>query len=114
MTFSIHFNLYFTLECKKTTEKVISLSTEEHIQPFKDKMEVFLTMATNKIESRFMKIEECKIIFIKTLKFYKYMPKTIGTLEDTTPSQFFEYWTSFTNDFNGIYKKELAILTNEL
>lgn len=71
-------------------------------------------MASNKVESRFMKIEECKILFIKTLKFYKYMPKVSVPLEDTTPSQFFEYWTSFTNDFNGIYKKEIAILTNEL
>lgn len=109
-----NFTKFNISECKKTTEKVISLSTEENIQPFKDKMEAFLTMASNKVESRFLKIEECKILFIKTLKFYKYMPKTIGTLEDTTPSQFFEYWTSFTNDFNGIYKKEVAILINEL
>lgn len=74
---------------------------------------MFLTMASNKIESRFKKIEECKKLFIKTIKFYKYMPKS-GTIEESTPSHFFEYWTSFTNDFNGIYKKEIAILTNEL
>lgn len=76
-------------------------------------METFLTMASNKIESRFMKIEECKVIFIKTLKFYKYMAKS-GTLEETTPAQFFEYWTSFTSDFNAIFKKEVTLLTNEL
>lgn len=102
------------LECQKTTEKVISSCSEEHIQPFKDKMEAFITMASKKIESRFMKIEECKVVFVKTLKFYKYMPKTNGTIDETTPSQFFEYWTSFTNDFNGIYKKEITLLTNEL
>lgn len=76
-------------------------------------METFLTMASNKVESRFMKIEEVKVIFIRTLKFYKYMARN-GPLEDTTPSQFFEYWTSFTSDFNAIFKKEMLILTNEL
>lgn len=109
-------NFYFYLkylECKKTTEKVIATSTEDHIQPFKDKMETFYAMASKKIESRFMKIEECKKLFLKTIKFYKYLPKS-GTFEEATPSQFFEYWTSFTNDFNGIFKKEVALLTNEL
>jgi formin 2 len=70
-------------------------------------------MAEKKIESRFAKVDECKILFIKTIKFYKYMPKN-APIEDTTPSQFFEYWTSFTSDFNGIFKKEIVILTNEL
>lgn len=100
-------------ECKKTSEKVIAASAEEHIQPFKDKMEAFLTMATKKIESRFQKVEECKVQFLKTVKFYKYMPKS-GTIDETTPAQFFEYWTSFTSDFNEIFKKEIVILTNEL
>ncbi|XP_070509313.1 protein cappuccino-like isoform X2 [Chironomus tepperi] len=100
-------------ECKKTTEKVIAASAEEHVQPFKDKMEAFLTMATKKIESRLLKVEECKVLFIKTLKFYKYMAKS-GTIDETTPAQFFEYWTSFTSDFNMIFKKEIVILTNEL
>ncbi|KAG5675766.1 hypothetical protein PVAND_005643 [Polypedilum vanderplanki] len=100
-------------ECKKTTEKVIEASSEEHVQPFKDKMEAFLNMAAQRIESRFHKVEECKTLFIKTLRFYKFMPKG-GALEETTPAQFFEYWTSFTSDFSGIFKKELMILTNEL
>jgi formin 2 len=76
-------------------------------------MEAFMNMAVQRIESRFLKVEECKVLFIKTLKFYKYMAKG-GNLEETTPAQFFEYWTSFTSDFSGIFKKELTILTNEL
>jgi formin 2 len=102
-----------SIECKKTTEKVIAASAEEHVQPFKDKMESFLTMATKKIESRLLKVEECKVLFIKTLKFYKYTAKS-GTIDETTPAQFFEYWTSFTSDFSMIFKKEIVILTNEL
>ncbi|CAO1310784.1 unnamed protein product [Diamesa serratosioi] len=100
-------------ECKKTTQKVIAQSTEQNLHPFKEKMEEFLGMAVNKMESRFEKLEECKVLFIKTIKFYKFTTRT-GTLDETAPGQFFEYWTSFTTDFNAIWKKEILILTNEL
>lgn len=100
-------------ECKKITEKVIKASAEDCVQPFKEKMESFIEMAIQKIDSRYCKLSECQVVFIKTIKFYKYTPKK-GTLEETAPAQFFEYWTSFTSDFNDIYKKEIAILTNEL
>jgi formin 2 len=76
-------------------------------------MEAFIEMAIKKIDSRMCKLSEFQVVFIKTIKFYKYTPKK-GTLEETAPAQFFEYWTSFTSDFNDIYKKEIAILTNEL
>ncbi len=92
---------------------MIESSSEQHIQPFKDKMEAFLKLASEKIESRFMKLEDCKKVFMEILKFYKYSAKS-GNLDETTPSQFFEYWTSFTSDFNAIFKKEILILTNEL
>lgn len=88
-------------------------STEEFIQPFKDKMETFIEMAKKKIDSRCQKLDECQVVFLKTLRFYKYTPKK-GTMEETAPAQFFEYWTSFTSDFRDIFKKELLLLTNEL
>lgn len=74
---------------------------------------MFIEMASKKIESRYQKLDECQLVFIKTIKFYKFLPKK-GVIEDTAPAQFFEYWTSFTCDFNDIFKKELQILTNEL
>lgn len=92
---------------------MIAESSVENLQPFKEKMEVFIEMAEKRVESRFYKLDDCKILFIKTMKFYKFAPKS-GLLEDTTPGQFFEYWTAFTNDFNAIWKKEIQILTEEL
>lgn len=100
-------------ECRKTTEKVIAASAENCVEPFKHQMESFLEMAVKKIDSRFQKLTECQVVFIKIMKFYHFTPKK-GTLEETPPAQFFEYWTSFTNDFNDIYKKELVLLTNAL
>ncbi|CRK93999.1 CLUMA_CG007525, isoform A [Clunio marinus] len=100
-------------ECKKTAEKVIAESSEDCVQPFKEKMEQFQELAIKKIENRFMKLSECQILFIKTVKFYKFTPKK-GTIEETAPAQFFEYWKSFTSDFNDIFKKELIMLQNEI
>lgn len=92
---------------------MIAASAEDCVEPFKKQMETFIEMAIKKIDSRFQKLDECQVVFIKTMKFYHFTPKK-GTLEETPPAQFFEYWTSFTSDFNGIFKKELVILTNEL
>lgn len=100
-------------ECQKTTETVIKLSTEETLQPFKDQMTTFLADAVKRINEQTKKLQESTDIFIKTLKFYKFQPKS-GPLSDVTPGQFFELWAPFTNDFRDIWKKEIHMLNNEL
>lgn len=101
------------VEIKKTTEKVIEQSSEENLQPFKDKMESFMEDAAKRIQKQLKKLDDCKELFIKTMKFYKYIPRK-GTLDETTPGQFFEIWAPFSIDFRDIWKKEMIILTNEL
>lgn len=76
-------------------------------------MDTFLENAGKRIEKQHKKLDESKAIFMKTLKFYKFIPKS-GTLDECTPGQFFEYWASFTNDFRDIWKKEMTTLNNEL
>lgn len=95
------------------SERVIAASPEDCVQPFKEKMELFIEEAVQKIESRFHKLESTQVHFLKTIKFYMFTSKK-GTIEETAPAQFFEYWTSFTNDFNDIFKKEVLILNNEM
>lgn len=51
---------------------------------------------------------------MKTLRFYKYVPKPGTIMDDCTPGIFFEFWAPFTNDFRDIWKKEMAILTQEM
>lgn len=111
-------SLYATLfhcfpECRRITEKVISESAESNIQPFKEKMDTFIEVATKRIEKQYRKLDECREIFTKTMIFYKFTPKT-GTLEECKPEQFFELWTSFSHDFKSIFKKEILQLHNEL
>lgn len=101
------------IEFRKITEKVIQCSTPENIQPFKDIIKGFLGVAMKRIDKQNKKLEESKKLFQKTLRFYKYVPKS-GTMNDCTPGQFFEFWAPFTNDFRDIWKKEIASINNEL
>lgn len=101
------------IECKETTEKVIQSSTADNLQPFKDKMESFLEEASGRVESKFVKLEKSQIMFKRTIKFYKFQPKS-GSFDDCTPQQFFELWSPFVNDFRAIWNKHVEQLTNEL
>lgn len=102
-----------SLERKATTEKVIINSTETTLEPFKSKMEEFIEIATKTIDKLYTELDDCRDMFIEIMKFYHFIPRS-GSLEQCTPSQFFEYWTNFTNDFKEIWKKEIASLWNEL
>ncbi|XP_073825120.1 formin protein cappuccino isoform X4 [Musca autumnalis] len=98
---------------KAITEKVISNSTPQNMEPFKSKMEEFIEHATKVVDKLYKELDDCRDTFLETMKFYHYAPKT-GTIESCTPKTFFENWTNFTNDFKDIMKKEIAILWNEL
>lgn len=76
-------------------------------------MEEFIEHATKEVDKLNKELDECRDVFVETMKFYHFVPKT-GTLEECKPEIFFEYWTNFTNDFKDIMKKEIAILWNEL
>lgn len=105
--------LYFFLACETRTKRVIDESTLENLQPFKDKMTAFLDNAMKKLLSECDNLNECKEIFISTVKFYHYKPKAGGTLEDFPPNEFFDLWLPFCKDFKDIWKKELISMEKE-
>lgn len=88
-------------------------STPQNIQPFKEISEEIASMATNKIDRQFTELRECKVIFRETLDYFKHIPKT-GTIDECTPSQFFELWLSFSIDFRDLWKKEMAVINAEM
>lgn len=92
---------------------VVDSSTEQNIQPFKEISEEFAYMATNKIDSQFNQLRECKVVFREMLDYFKHIPKT-GTIDECTPSQFFELWLSFSIDFRDLWKKEMAAINAEM
>lgn len=98
---------------EKKMEKVIQMSDENNLMPFKEKAEEFVKMASIEIEAQKRRLDESDSVFRKALKYYKYTPKS-GTLEDCTPSEFFELWISFVSDFFDIWKKELSAINFEM
>lgn len=94
-------------------EKVIGMSNAENLQPFKERSEAFVKSASKSIDAQNDELCESKLIFQKTLKFYKFIPKS-GTLDECTPGQFFELWSSFANDFRDIWKKEFIAINYEM
>lgn len=110
-----NFFVYFsvTVDIKAKMEFVIESSTEENIQPFKDISEEFVQAAMQRIDSQFQQLAVCRIVFRETLDYFKHMPKT-GTIDECTPSQFFELWVNFSIDFRDLWKKEFAAIQAEV
>ncbi|XP_043861640.1 protein cappuccino isoform X3 [Drosophila santomea] len=103
------------LGCKRTTAKVLAASRPEIMEPFKSKMEEFVEGADKSMAKLHQSLEECRELFLETMRFYHFSPKACTLiLAQCTPDQFFEYWTNFTNDFKDIWKKEITSLLNEL
>ena len=92
---------------------VITASTEQNMQPFKNISEEFVQIATNKIDYQFQQLKACKVIFREMLDYFKHIPKT-GTIDECTPSQFFELWANFSIDFRDLWRKELAVINAEM
>ncbi|XP_071455083.1 protein cappuccino-like [Hetaerina americana] len=91
--------------CQKKTDKVIASSTEEHLQPFKEKMEGFLTKGQKQLTDEFENLQECKQKFVAVMKFYQYVPKG-SKMEEVAPKDFFVLWSPFCKEFKDIWKKE--------
>lgn len=92
---------------------VVNSSTEQNIQPFKDISEEFVETANNTIVSQYQQLKFCKAIFRETLDYFKHIPKT-GTVDECTPSQFFELWVKFSIDFRDLWKIECAAINAEM
>lgn len=94
-------------------KSVIDSSTESNVQPFKDISEDFIQSANRTINEQCHQLSACKSQFRETLEFFKHIPKT-GTIDDCTPSQFFELWSPFAVDFQDLWKKEFVAINAEL
>ena len=102
-------------ECKKLQDELTRVSNlsaridrtvaADHKEPFSSKMRNFLSKADGQMRVLRENVEECSVKFVECLKFYKFTPKK-GKIEDTKPSDFFESWYLFCEDFYNLWKKE--------
>ncbi|KAI5102175.1 formin-like isoform X2, partial [Silurus meridionalis] len=97
--------------CEKDVQNVCASSLEEHLQPFKDKMDSFLTTAKAKYTAE----EECLNTAQKSFKematYFGLKPKSGD--KEVTPEYVFLLWFEFCNDFKSVWKRESKNISQE-
>ncbi|XP_028577847.2 formin-1 [Podarcis muralis] len=97
--------------CEKQMKVVFRDSPEEHLQPFKDKMEAFFLEAVEEhktVESHLENVQKC---FEELVGYFGIKPKS-GEKE-TTPNYVFTVWYEFCSDFKAIWKRESKNISKE-
>uniref|UniRef100_A0A672R1Q6 FH2 domain-containing protein n=1 Tax=Sinocyclocheilus grahami TaxID=75366 RepID=A0A672R1Q6_SINGR len=101
--------------CSAETEKVCNVSSEEHLQPFKDKMEEFLTRVNAKCIAVFLCIQiglrNKTHIFLELSMFFSVKPK--AGEKEVSPNTFFTVWHEFSSNFKELWKRENRCLLQE-
>ncbi|MBN3320315.1 FMN2 protein, partial [Atractosteus spatula] len=97
--------------CTTETEKVCRDSSEDHLQPFKNKMEEFLSQAKVDLELQETQLTEAHKSFLELTVFFSVKPK-MGEKE-VSPNTFFSLWHEFCTDFKDLWKKENKLILQE-
>ncbi|RXN08892.1 formin-2-like protein [Labeo rohita] len=97
--------------CSAETEKVCNVSSEEHLQPFKNKMEEFLTRAKAELELQEKQLTDTQRIFLELSVFFSVKPK--AGEKEVSPNTFFTVWHEFSSDFKELWKRENKCLLQE-
>ncbi|XP_019503093.1 PREDICTED: formin-2 isoform X2 [Hipposideros armiger] len=97
--------------CEVEAGKVYQVSSEEHIQPFKENMEQFIIQAKIDQEAEENSLTETHKCFLETTAYFFMKPK-IGEKE-VSPNVFFSIWHEFSSDFKDFWKKENKLILQE-
>ncbi|GCB62700.1 hypothetical protein scyTo_0009570, partial [Scyliorhinus torazame] len=97
--------------CESEMEKVCRLSPEEHLQPFKDKMEEFINQAKIDQESKEAFLSGTHKSFLETAAYFSMKPKSGD--KEVTPNHLFTLWYEFCSDFKEYWRKESNVVLKE-
>ncbi|KAG5857611.1 hypothetical protein ANANG_G00021270 [Anguilla anguilla] len=97
--------------CEKNVEKVCANSSEEHLQPFKEKMEAFISTAQNEHSAEDDHLKAAQKSFQDTVNYFGVKPKS-GEKE-VAPSSVFMLWYEFCSDFKNTWKQESKNISKE-
>ncbi|XP_072896230.1 formin isoform X2 [Hemitrygon akajei] len=97
--------------CEKETVLVCQHSSEQELQPFKEKMEAFIQNAKNEHKAEETHLEESQKSFENTVRFFGVKPKS-GEKE-ITPNYIFMLWFEFCTDFKNTWKHESKNISKE-
>lgn len=97
--------------CSAETEKVCKLSSEENLQPFKDKMDEFLSQAKTELETQEKQLADTQKIFLELSVSFSVKPK--AGEKEVSPNTFFSVWHEFSTDFKDQWKKQNKLMLQE-
>ncbi|XP_078089427.1 formin-1-like isoform X2 [Mustelus asterias] len=97
--------------CEKEIRLVCQQSSEQELQPFKEKMEAFIQDAKNDHKVEEEHLEESQKSFEDTIRFFGVKSKP-GEKE-ITPNYIFMLWFEFCTDFKNTWKRESKNISKE-
>uniref|UniRef100_A0A8B9LN01 Formin 2 n=1 Tax=Astyanax mexicanus TaxID=7994 RepID=A0A8B9LN01_ASTMX len=97
--------------CTVEVESVCQISSDENLQPFKDKMEEFVSQAKSELEAQESQLKDTHKTFLELTAFFSVKPKS-GEKE-VSPNTFFSVWHEFSTDFKDLWKKENKLILQE-
>uniref|UniRef100_A0A8C4XY27 Formin 1 n=1 Tax=Gopherus evgoodei TaxID=1825980 RepID=A0A8C4XY27_9SAUR len=97
--------------CEKQMRVVCKESSEQHLQPFKDKLEEFFQKAKEEHKTEESCLENAQKSFEETVVYFGIKPKS-GEKE-ITPNYVFTVWYEFCSDFKTIWKRETKNISKE-
>ncbi|RLW10057.1 hypothetical protein DV515_00002196 [Chloebia gouldiae] len=96
---------------EKQMKLVCRESSEEHLQPFKEKLEEFFQKAKEERKKEENSLENAQKCFEETVGYFGIKPKP-GEKE-ITPNYVFMVWYEFCSDFKTIWKRESKSISKE-
>ncbi|XP_065610081.1 formin-1 [Cyrtonyx montezumae] len=96
---------------EKQMKLVCRESSEEHLQPFKEKLEEFFQKAKEEHKKEENSLENAQKCFEETVGYFGIKPKP-GEKE-ITPNYVFTVWYEFCSDFKTIWKRESKSISKE-
>ncbi|KAI7789886.1 putative formin-2 [Triplophysa rosa] len=97
--------------CTAEVQKVCSSTTDEHLQPFKEKMESFQSDAKTELETEETRLSDTHKVFLELCFFFSVKAK--GGEKEVSPNTFFSVWHEFSTDFKDAWKKENKVILQE-
>ncbi|XP_034715048.1 formin-1-like [Etheostoma cragini] len=97
--------------CEKSVQKVCANSSEENLQPFKEKMEGFISAAQKEHSTEEERLSSVQRSFQDMVSYFGVKPKS-GE-KDVAPSYVFMFWYEFCNDFKNSWIRQNKNISKE-
>ncbi|KAJ4939926.1 hypothetical protein JOQ06_029362 [Pogonophryne albipinna] len=97
--------------CEKNVQKVCANSSEENLQPFKEKMAGFVSAAQTEHSAEEESLDLAQRSFQDTVSYFGVKPKS-GE-KDVAPNLVFMLWYEFCNDFKNAWTRQNKKISKE-